>query len=628
MNTELQAGGTLATGRLYVERPADKELLEALTTAEFCNVLAPRQIGKSSLRAHCQQSLAADGQRRCATIDLSSIGRTDLTTEQWFFGFLEQLSMALNVPLSPAEWRDNDDIGPVQRWTKFLRKMLDNVPEKIVVFIDEIDTLLALPAVSDDFFAALRAFYNNRADDPCYRRLTFCLLGVAAPWELIKDPTRTPFNIGRDIRLEDFTRRDIDAFASVLSRLGGDSAQWLDLIYHWTDGHPYFTQALCMKLIEKPRVATDSIEKHVERCIWERFLQGGSTGESNLSYAEKRLTQSENKSALLSLYRHILKPEGVKVNPTDPIHFELQLCGLCAQRQDAQGQRILRPRNLIFSTIFNLDWVKGKEVKRFLTESLIRWQDNGKRPNGLIRGEDLEDAQKWAQDNVLTREENEFLMASVAHARQEAESQRQASEVILEREKREHSERQSRTQRRITLGLAAASCLFLSLAALSYWEKRQAEAAEQTAKQHEDAARQAKEEVKKAAGDLATIKRQHDEINQQLSKIKDDLTKKESELQKTGAKIVETTNSLQQARNDSMSAKKLAKQDTEAYQKRIADLTALRENDQREKDSEIVKLKTEIDKLKNQRTCYEYYIKNARGAVYVKNLQKDCPLGR
>jgi hypothetical protein len=46
----LQAGGALGLDKLYVERPADRELHRALSAGEFCYVLAPRQSGKSSLR--------------------------------------------------------------------------------------------------------------------------------------------------------------------------------------------------------------------------------------------------------------------------------------------------------------------------------------------------------------------------------------------------------------------------------------------------------------------------------------------------------------------------------------------------------------------------------------------------
>src|SRR5207247_958341 len=75
----------------------------------------------------------------------------------------------------------------------------------LVIFIDEIDVVRGLPFSTDEFFAGIRECYNRRAEDAEYERLTFCLLGVASPSDLIRDTRLTPFNIGRRIELADFT---------------------------------------------------------------------------------------------------------------------------------------------------------------------------------------------------------------------------------------------------------------------------------------------------------------------------------------------------------------------------------------------------------------------------------------
>src|SRR5437879_12690987 len=79
---------------------------------------------------------------------------------------------------------------------------------RIVIFIDEIDAVRSLSFSTDEFFAAIRECYNRRAQDPAFERLTFCLLGVATPSDLIQDTRTTPFNIGRRIELTDFTAHE------------------------------------------------------------------------------------------------------------------------------------------------------------------------------------------------------------------------------------------------------------------------------------------------------------------------------------------------------------------------------------------------------------------------------------
>src|SRR5207249_4310643 len=145
-----QSGGALREGALYVERPADKELPEALLSGEFCYVLAPRQIGKSSLRARTEKQLRKAG-IRCVTIDLSRIGTSEMTPEQWYFALVEEVATGLGLLEDPADFWTSHESPPVRRWSRYLRdEVLARVAEPVVVFLDEIDTLLALPFPADD----------------------------------------------------------------------------------------------------------------------------------------------------------------------------------------------------------------------------------------------------------------------------------------------------------------------------------------------------------------------------------------------------------------------------------------------------------------------------------------------
>jgi hypothetical protein len=71
----------------------------------------------------------------------------------------------------------------------------EGVAGPVVIFQDEIDSTLKL-AFTDDLFTAIRGMYNERTLVPAYERISFCLLGVATPNELIKDRRTTPYNVG------------------------------------------------------------------------------------------------------------------------------------------------------------------------------------------------------------------------------------------------------------------------------------------------------------------------------------------------------------------------------------------------------------------------------------------------
>ncbi|WP_292731365.1 AAA-like domain-containing protein [Nostoc sp. JL31] len=180
-------GGTVqAGGGIYIPRQADEELLGLCRSAIFAYVLTPRQMGKSSLMVRTAQTLTDEG--ICSVIvDLQELG-ANVTAEQWYFGFLVKLEDQLMFDTDVVSWwQENEHLGVSQRLTQFFEKvLLAEVEGQVVIFVDEIDSTLSLD-FTDDFFIAIRYLYVARATNPEFGRLSFVLMGVATPGDLIRD---------------------------------------------------------------------------------------------------------------------------------------------------------------------------------------------------------------------------------------------------------------------------------------------------------------------------------------------------------------------------------------------------------------------------------------------------------
>src|SRR5262249_9688810 len=99
----LVAGGTVqAAGGFYLERSADRELLELCRKGRFTYILTSRQMGKSSLMIRTAEKLQAEG-IRIVIIDLTELG-TDLTSDQWYRGILFNISDQLGLRTDLASW--------------------------------------------------------------------------------------------------------------------------------------------------------------------------------------------------------------------------------------------------------------------------------------------------------------------------------------------------------------------------------------------------------------------------------------------------------------------------------------------------------------------------------------------
>jgi WD40 repeat protein len=352
-------GGTLpANAPSYVERKADVDLFTHLMEGQFCYVLTSRQVGKSSLMVRTAIRLREAG-RRVAVLDLTKVGM-NLSAEQWYDGLLVQLGREFDLEDELDDFWSSTDaavqrMGPMQRWMTALRKViLPSVPGHLVIFIDEIDAVRGLPFATDEFFAGIRQVYNNRTEEPELNRLTFCLIGVATPADLIRNVSTTPFNIGNRVVLTDFTEREAEPLIHGLGREPVLGFRLLRRILWWTNGHPYLTQRLCAAVAADPKVKSP---KDVDRVCDDLFLSARAReSDDNLLFVRERILRKRSDaelSGLLDLYGLIHAGKQVAADDNNPLIDILRLAGLVAVRENR-----LVVRNRIYNHVFDDRWIR------------------------------------------------------------------------------------------------------------------------------------------------------------------------------------------------------------------------------------------------------------------------------
>jgi WD40 repeat protein len=348
-------GGTLrGDARCYVQRQADFDLFNSLMGGEFCYVLTPRQMGKSSLMIRTAERLRDEGVG-VAVLDLTAAGQ-NLNVEQWYGGLLVQMGQQLCLEDELLEfWQSHSLLSPLQRWMTAVRKVvLPRYLGRLIIFVDEIDAVRSLQFSTDEFFAGIREFYNRRTQDEELERLAFCLLGVATPSDLIRDTRTTPFNIGQRIELNDFTETEARPLAQGLNRDPQTNELLLKRILYWTNGHPYLTQHMCQTIAENMQVKT---EGDVDRLCQELFLSARARErDDNLLFVRERLLRSKEVelAALLELFGRIHGQSTVRYEENNRLFSILQLSGITRVDHGA-----LVVRNRIYARAFNQEWIKS-----------------------------------------------------------------------------------------------------------------------------------------------------------------------------------------------------------------------------------------------------------------------------
>ncbi|MCJ8283187.1 MAG: AAA-like domain-containing protein, partial [Rivularia sp. ALOHA_DT_140] len=353
---------------------ADKKLLELCKQAEFSYVLTSRQMGKSSLMISTASELKK-ADIKTVIIDLTKIG-TQVNIEQWYLGLLVEIEEQLVLETNIVQWwQANDSLGVTQRLSKFFEHvLLEEVKTPIVIFIDEIDTTLSLD-FTDDFFAAIRYFYVARAENHLFGRISFVLIGVATPGDLIRDLKRTSYNIGRLVDLTNFTFEEAKPLAEGFELPKEEAEKLLKYVLKWTSGQPFLTQKLC-KLIA---ASSDEIPKGnegfwLENLVKKRIIENWKKQDEpqHLRTIRDRILKDERRAGkLLSIYQKILHAGEIEVDSSSE-QMELRLSGLVIEYQGK-----LRVYNRICKLIFNLNWVEKQLSKlRPYDQNFKSWVDS------------------------------------------------------------------------------------------------------------------------------------------------------------------------------------------------------------------------------------------------------------
>ncbi|ABI71695.1 AAA-like domain-containing protein [Shewanella frigidimarina] len=238
---------TIIPQELYVSRNADKQIRELIgNMGRPGYILVSRQMGKTNLLINAKRNLESDSDI-ITYIDLSNKHETARDCFRNIVDTIVETNPNLlgRAELDIAERRENVKSSEHKEHSYELRRILKDVKGKLVISLDEIDSLTQAD-YSDKIFAQIRSVYFDRVNFNEFNRLTYILSGVAEPSDIIKDSSISPFNIGQKIFLGDFSAAEYNELL-VKSDMHLD-VEVKDRVFYWTNGNPRLTWEICSEI--------------------------------------------------------------------------------------------------------------------------------------------------------------------------------------------------------------------------------------------------------------------------------------------------------------------------------------------------------------------------------------------
>lgn len=234
-------GGAVALeSPFYVKRTVDTKLQAAIRRREgVVRIKGASQSGKTSLLARGLQTAREAGARIILT-DFTQFNVGDLSsTEKFLLRLAYDAAHYLALESSPKSgWKS--DHSPSNNIEKYLQnEVFGSASSPVVWCLDGVDRLFACDFGSE-IFALFRSWYNKRALDPKrnWSKLTLALAYSTEAHLFIRDLFLSPFDIGVELHLEDFTLEQVVELNRRYDSILPDDNE-IRRFFQLVGGHPY-----------------------------------------------------------------------------------------------------------------------------------------------------------------------------------------------------------------------------------------------------------------------------------------------------------------------------------------------------------------------------------------------------
>jgi energy-coupling factor transporter ATP-binding protein EcfA2 len=369
IDSNYNIGGSLSgNSKTYAERDADVELLN------FCKqiksnihfVLAPRQMGKSSLKIHTISRLESE-EIICVSINLQATAQKEKFWRTFTARICDAMPNAKDLKVElDIFWQENsENYSEPDCFTLFLLdKILPSLKiKKLVIFVDEVQALIKYD-FQDEFVQGVTNICDDKVNvkDEILQKVSFVLIGVAKLSEFTRNAA---LNINQTTELGYLDLQKCHPLQEGLKEVTDNPSEIFARVFYWTNGQPFLTQLLCHLLVAETyteKLTIEKVDKLVEKEVIKKWINQRREEREHFQEIQKLFLtydkiQIEYKVQVLNYYEEKVFNQGkVKWQHGYDIHADLLMSGLVIKVIE-NDHVYLKVANPIYEKIFNYQWI-------------------------------------------------------------------------------------------------------------------------------------------------------------------------------------------------------------------------------------------------------------------------------
>lgn len=301
----------------YVERPPVEKLVYEEITKPGCiiRIKAPRKMGKSSLLLRIID-FAKHQKYRTIYLDFQLADReTFKSLDKFLRWFCANIAHQLKLKENLEEYWDEQLGSKVNCSIYFQDYLLSYIESPLVLALNEVNLLFEYPKIAQDFLGLLRSWHELGKHEEIWRQLRLVICHSTEVY-IDLNINQSPFNIGLNVELPEFTTEQIHRLARVHKlNFQLDIAQIL-CIQQMLGGHPYLVRLALYELANNPKITVEELLESSPRI----------TGIYSAHLRTLLVTLQNNPALGMALKQVINNLDGVEINHI--LAYKLESMGL------------------------------------------------------------------------------------------------------------------------------------------------------------------------------------------------------------------------------------------------------------------------------------------------------------